>query len=91
MLNAIARPLSAEAVRYLQDRQYGYRPRSAQSSRHSQFLKEKLPDFVSQHVPAILSEKELDLGTMNKVFASKWLNDSQVVLGTKCNKVRYAQ
>lgn len=47
----------------------------------------KLPDFVSQHLPATLVEKEFDFGTMNKIFASKWLNDDQVVVGTKCNKV----
>ncbi|XP_005093993.1 DDB1- and CUL4-associated factor 12 [Aplysia californica] len=86
-LNDIARPLSSDVVSFLQDRQYGFRGRSRYSQSRSQFLRKQLPDFVSQHLPAILSEKELVLGTMNKVFASKWLNDSQVVLGTKCNKL----
>ena len=71
---------------FLQDRQYGLRPKN--THRHLQFLTKELPDHLSQNIPSVLTEKELNLGAMNKVFASKWLNGSQVVLGTKCNKVR---
>jgi len=42
---------------------------------------------LSRTMPSKLKEKEIDLGTVNKVFAAQWLNDSQVVMGTKCNKV----
>lgn len=44
-------------------------------------------DFVSHQAPVLMKEKEYNLGSNNKVFASRWLDDKQVVFGTKCNKL----
>ena len=42
---------------------------------------------VSRRLPHLLREKTLDIGKTDKVFASEWITEEEVVVGTKCNKV----
>ena len=49
--------------------------------------RETIGNFLSGYMPSLFQEKEYNIRKINKVFASQWLSDKQVVIGTKCNKV----
>ena len=43
----------------------------------------------TRRLPTILKENTFDLSktNINKIFCAQWLDDTRVILGTKCNKV----
>nr|XP_002720444.3 DDB1- and CUL4-associated factor 12-like protein 2 [Oryctolagus cuniculus] len=67
-------------VHYLKDREVGMR-----GSAGIPGFERQLSCHVVRGLPRMLTERPLALGTLNKVFASQWLNARQVVCGTKCN------
>lgn len=43
--------------------------------------------LASRKVPRLFTERELALEGIDKIFAASWLNERQVVMGSKCNKL----
>ncbi|XP_062040277.1 DDB1- and CUL4-associated factor 12-like protein 2 [Lepus europaeus] len=67
-------------VHYLKDREVGAPGRAGLPG-----FERQLSSHAVRSLPEVLTERPLALGTLNKVFASQWLNARQVVCGTKCN------
>ncbi|XP_067665044.1 DDB1- and CUL4-associated factor 12-like [Haliotis asinina] len=72
------RSLPKEAFFYTQRRQYGLGKHVSQGI---------FSDYLAEQIPCLLQEREYKLGSINKIFAAKWLSDKQVVFGTKCNQL----
>ena len=47
-----------------------------------------LKSYVTRKLPQIFQANDFDMGTIDKIFASHWLDERNVVYGTKCNNVR---
>ncbi|GAB6028365.1 hypothetical protein CHUAL_002533 [Chamberlinius hualienensis] len=71
---------SRNVVDFLQRREHG-----AHVVRPISFKKEYGTRHIIQH--NLLREVEIPLNSHNKVFCAKWLTDTQIALGTKCNKL----
>uniref|UniRef100_U3KPL5 DDB1- and CUL4-associated factor 12 beta-propeller domain-containing protein n=1 Tax=Oryctolagus cuniculus TaxID=9986 RepID=U3KPL5_RABIT len=67
-------------VHYLKDREKGGPWRAGVRDFENELFSQAV-----RSLPGVLKERQLNLGTLNKVFASQWLNSRQVVCGTKCN------
>ncbi|KAG0259067.1 DDB1- and CUL4-associated factor 12 [Mortierella polycephala] len=78
-------PLADEANGYCNVQQqnlrplmkYGYGYRSTDST----------VDMVSSRIPTIIAEREYALEGYDKVFATTWITNEDVLMGTKCNKL----
>lgn len=71
-----------QVFKYLQNRQYG-----SQRNQQTPVPEKIVYDFVTQQIPGLLEEKEYKMGKINKIFSAKWLNNNQIAIGTKCNKL----
>ena len=55
--------------------------------RKKQKRKKTISEYVLQKLPGVLSEREFEISQYDKIFASAWLNNHQVLVGTKCQKL----
>jgi WD repeat-containing protein 40A len=46
-----------------------------------------LEEDVFGRLPAVMQSSPVKMGPVNKVFASDWSSDNQIIMGTKCNKL----
>lgn len=42
---------------------------------------------IARQLPHLLKEINIDFGTSDKIFSSQWLSETEVLIGSKCNKV----
>ncbi|KAL7748951.1 hypothetical protein RI367_005599 [Sorochytrium milnesiophthora] len=69
---------------YLRHRELGH---SSHRQPTCAAAEEKMSAMLARKLPATLSEQQFVLDGYDKVFASKWVNASEVVLATKCNRL----
>lgn len=54
---------------------------------HVKHRRKAIASLNTRRLPYVLSEREIEVGNINKIFASEWISDHQVVIGTKCNRL----
>lgn len=69
---------SYNLVDYIRSREYGMRE-------HRSLNKNKFTTHLLRH--ELLRERPIRLGLMDKVLCSQWLDNTQIIFGTRCNKV----
>lgn len=42
---------------------------------------------IARHLPTLLKETSIDIGTCDKIFSSEWLSETEILIGSKCNRV----
>ena len=42
---------------------------------------------IARHLPTLLKETSIDIGTSDKIFSSQWLSETEILIGSKCNRV----
>ena len=42
---------------------------------------------IASRLPNLLKEINIDFGTSDKIFSSEWLSETEILIGSKCNKV----
>lgn len=43
--------------------------------------------FISRRNPQVFKEKAFDTSGLDKIFTAAWISESEVVIGTKCNRL----
>ena len=72
---------------YLSRRRSLHDPRPPTSLLSQRRAASSMGHMVSRRLPHLMRERPLDIGKTDKVFASEWITEEEVVVGTKCNKV----
>lgn len=68
---------------YLSAREYATQLNVSLRNNHKEWLQTNL----AKKIPYMLGETKIQLGEVDKVFASEWLSEDIVIFGTKCNQV----
>lgn len=70
----------------LRDESHSNCIKSSPQTRNIKAKTEKL-DYISRRLPKTWEEQECVLANMDKIFCSVWLNDTQILMGTKCQNL----